>query len=218
MKKIYLKIVNFLSNWWNKIDYIELYFFNSNNFIRIPRKYVSIGYETENVKILNLKDIKILSKNWFLNIKDIYPRLVLINPETWILYLHKIKIDYKNTGYFESDYVKIKSSFNLNFYLNMFNNQDINYIKCYGKWYRRLISLSKCKSYILVVPWNILELKNFNKINKEQAVSYRNLVNKDEFEIRWTKEAIKVFSINNEKYTTYKNLINKKKVIKNIFE
>lgn len=206
-----------ISNWWNKIGYIKIVSYNTGNIIKIPRKYVSIGYETEDCKLITLKDIKDTKRNFF-NIKEIYPRIVLTHPEKWTIYIPKIG-RYEDFGWFEKRILKVGSNFNRGFFLGYFSHQDINYINCSGKWYRSFISFWKSKPYItlnrssksIVFPWDSVELKDFGLINKEQAVSYKDVNGVGVFEIRWTKEAIKVFDENGEKYTTYEDLIIKPK-------
>lgn len=207
-----------ISNWWNKIGYIKIVSYNTDNIIKIPRKYVSIGYETEDNKIITLKDIKDLKRGFF-NIKEIYPRLVLIHPETWTVYIPKIGY-YEDLGWFERRSLKVGSNFNRGFFFGFFNHQDIDHITCYGKWYRSFIDINvKFKPYAMfnrsnkciVVPWNDYKLEDFGLVNKEQAVSYKDVNGVGVFEIRWTKDSIKVFDENNEKYTTYEDLIIKPK-------
>lgn len=211
-----MNIFKRLSNWWNKIGYIKIVSFNTNNVIKIPRKYVSIGYETEDNKTITLKDIKDLKKGYF-NITEIYPRLVLTHPEKWTVYIPKLT-DYNDLGWFEPTRVKVGSDFNRGFFLGFLNHQDIDFIACFGKWYRSKLSFWKSKPYIvptrssrvIVVPWDNDELKDFGYINKEQAVSFKDVNGVGVFEIRWTKDAIKVFDENKERYTTYEDLITKK--------
>lgn len=206
-----------ISNWWNKIGYIKITSFNTKNTIKIPRKYVSIGYETEDNKIITLKDLKDL-KTGFFNIKEIYPRLVLTHPETWTVYIPKLT-KYEDLGWFEKRVVKVGSNFNRGFFLGYFNHQDIDYIQCFGKWYRGFIDIWKYKPYVMfnrsnrciVVPWDQYKLEDFGLVNKEQAVSFKDVNGVGVFEIRWTKETIKVFDENKERYTTYEDLIIKQK-------
>lgn len=213
-----MKLFSKISNWWNKIGYVKIVSFNTNNIIKIPRKYVSIGFETEDNKTITLKDIKDLKIGYF-NITEIYPRLVLTHPEKWTVYIPKI-MKYEDLGWFEQRSVKIGSNFNRGFFLGFFNHQDIDRMICYGNWYRSFISFWKTKPYIsvnrssrcVVFPWGKdTEIKDFGFINKEQAVSFKDINGVGVFEIRWTKEAIKVFNKNNEKYFTYKDLIIKPK-------
>lgn len=202
-----------LSNWWNKIGYIKIISFNTSNIIEIPRKYVSIGYETENNKTITLKDIKDLKRGYF-NITEIYPRLVLTHPEKWTVYIPKA--NYNDLRWFESTISKVGSNFNRGFFLGFFNHQDIDFIQCYGKWYRSILIFWKTnmaftrKSKTIVVPWDDTELKDFGYINKEQAVAFKDVNGVGVFEIRWTKDAIKVFDENKERYTTYEDLLIKK--------
>mgnify|MGYP004532213061 CR=1 FL=1 len=207
-----------ISNWWNKIGYVKIVSFNTNNIIKIPRKYVSIGFETEDNKTVTLKDIKDFKRGYF-NITEIYPRLVLTHPEKWVVYISKI-MKYEDLGWFEKRSAKMGSNFNRGFFLGFFNHQDIDYMICYGNWYRSFISFCKTKPYIslnrssrcIVFPWGEdTEIKDFGFVNKEQAVSFRDINGVGIFEIRWTKEAIKVFDENNEEYFTYQNLIIKPK-------
>lgn len=213
-----MKLFSKISNWWNKIGYVKIVSFNTNNIIKIPRKYVSIGFETEDNKTITLKDIKDLKRGYF-NIVEIYPRLVLTHPEKWTVYIPKI-MKYEDLGWFEKRSVKIGSNFNRGFFLGFLNHQDINYMICYGKWYRSFISFWKIKPYIslnrsnrcVVFPWGEdTKIKDFGFVNKEQAVSFKDVNGIGVFEIRWTKEAIKVFDENGEKYTTYEDLIIKPK-------
>lgn len=198
-----------VSNWWNKIDYVEIECSLSQEIIRIPRKYVSIGFETEDNKVLTLKDIKKAGYN----ISSIYPRLALYSPEYWTLYVPK-DITYQKQGWFEYPLKKLNyNQLNNSYFQKLLCNQDIKYIGCYGKWYRSVLGFFKTKPYVeiyrsnwvLNVPWESKELFNVGTINSEQAV-YCNK-NKSMIEIRWTKESIKVFDSNNKKYYTYKDLI-----------
>jgi hypothetical protein len=206
-----------LSNWWNQIGYIKIVSFNTYNIIKIPRKYVSIGYETEDNKTVTLKDINDLKRDYF-NISEIYPRLVLTHPEKWTVYIPKIG-KYEDLGWFESRSIKVGSNFNRGFFLGFLNHQDVNFITCFGKWYRGILTFWRTKPYIIptrsrkvmVVPWEDEELKDYGCVNKQQAVAFKDVNGVGVFEIRWTKDAIKVFDENKDKYTTYEDLIIKKK-------
>ena len=213
MRKYFNEILERLSDWWNQIAYIKIYFYD-NVSIKIPRKYVSIGFETENVKVITLKDIK----KYEFNIKEIYPRLVLSNYQKWTVYLSKVG-SYEDLGWFEPRSINIKNCLDLDYFKKLLYKQHIDYIVCYGRWYRGFIKIRKTKPYVYLdrfskvirVPKDNIELdiESFiNFANKEQAVSLRN---NNEFEIRWTKKAIEIFKENKEKYKTYKNLIPKER-------
>lgn len=225
------KFFNKILNWWNGLDYIELEFDHNNVKVRIPRKYVKIGPESD-TNTVTLKDIK--KAGYYIN--NIYPRLVISHPETWSLLVPK-SFDNKKMGPFENPYRNLGTGFSNNLFKSCLLDQDIKYIACYGKWFRTLLGIFKTKPYveiyrsnwILNVPWDTATLDKSDNIvaNKEQAVVVRHITTQEvkrgqefnylgyvEFEIRWGFQSISAFKKNKERFYTWKDITTKNKKVK----